>query len=163
MPRLPGGGGTPYNGLYREAPPERGTFFSLQLYEREGILLVEVYIWRGREICHLGMLKGPKDQTDEFYVFIKSSKRSIFVVDSYLNDNAFTAATGMWKGYHLSIEGIRKKLLFRENMVHYTGQSRLFYTKSFFLIIFIGILLRFPPTQIYGIRSAVLNVGTLLS
>ena len=109
------------------------------------------------------MLKGPKDQTDEFYVFIKSSKRSIFVVDSYLNDNAFTAATGMWKGYHLSIEGIRKKLLFRENMVHYTGQSRLFYTKSFFLIIFIGILLRFPPTQIYGIRSAVLNVGTLLS
>ena len=38
------GGETPYNGLYREAPPERGTFFSLQLYEREGILLVEVYI-----------------------------------------------------------------------------------------------------------------------
>ena len=23
-----GGGGTPYNGLYREAAPERGTFFS---------------------------------------------------------------------------------------------------------------------------------------
>ena len=23
----PGGGGTPYNGLYGEAPPERGTFF----------------------------------------------------------------------------------------------------------------------------------------
>ena len=22
-----GGGGTPYNGLYGEAPPERGTFF----------------------------------------------------------------------------------------------------------------------------------------
>ena len=24
-----GGGGTPYNGLYGEAPPERGTFFRL--------------------------------------------------------------------------------------------------------------------------------------
>ena len=27
-----GGGGTPYNGLYGEAPPERGTFFTLQVY-----------------------------------------------------------------------------------------------------------------------------------
>ena len=26
-----GGGGTPYNGLYGEAPPERGTFFKLQV------------------------------------------------------------------------------------------------------------------------------------
>ena len=27
-------GGTPYNGLYGEAPPERGTFFRLQVYKR---------------------------------------------------------------------------------------------------------------------------------
>ena len=27
----PGGGDTPYNGLYGEAPPERGTFFRLQV------------------------------------------------------------------------------------------------------------------------------------
>ena len=26
-----GGGGTPYNGLYGEAPPERGTFFRFQV------------------------------------------------------------------------------------------------------------------------------------
>ena len=39
----PGGGGTAYNGLYGEAPPERDTFFGLQAYERIGILLVEVY------------------------------------------------------------------------------------------------------------------------
>ena len=38
-----GGGGkdslrvTPYNGIYREALPERGTFFRLQVYERVGI------------------------------------------------------------------------------------------------------------------------------
>ena len=37
------GGSTPYNGLYREAPPERGTFFSLQVYKRVGISQVEVY------------------------------------------------------------------------------------------------------------------------
>ena len=32
--RKPGGGGvgTPYNGLHGEAPPERGTFFRLQVY-----------------------------------------------------------------------------------------------------------------------------------
>ena len=28
---------------------------------------------------------------DEFYGFIKSRKRSIFVFDSYLNDSSFTA------------------------------------------------------------------------
>ena len=38
-----GGGVTPYNGLYGEAPPERGTFFRPQVYEREGILLFGVY------------------------------------------------------------------------------------------------------------------------
>ena len=38
-----GGGGTPYDGLYREAPPERGIFFRLQVYESVGISLVEVY------------------------------------------------------------------------------------------------------------------------
>ena len=34
---------TPYNGLYGEAPPERGTFFGLQVYKRVGISQVEVY------------------------------------------------------------------------------------------------------------------------
>ena len=38
-----GGGGIPYDGLYGEAPPERGIFFGLQVYERVGISLVEVY------------------------------------------------------------------------------------------------------------------------
>ena len=31
-----GGRGTPYNGLYGEAPPERGTFFMLQVYDGVG-------------------------------------------------------------------------------------------------------------------------------
>ena len=37
-----GGGGTPYNGLYGEAPPKRGTFFRLQVYKRVGISRAEV-------------------------------------------------------------------------------------------------------------------------
>ena len=35
-----GGGGTPYNGLYGEASPERGTFFRLQVYKRVGKLVI---------------------------------------------------------------------------------------------------------------------------
>ena len=31
------------NDLYEEAPPERGTFYRLQVYERVGISLVEEY------------------------------------------------------------------------------------------------------------------------
>ena len=42
--------GTPYDGLYREAPPERGTFFRLQLYERVGILQVKLYKRIGKSV-----------------------------------------------------------------------------------------------------------------
>ena len=35
--------GTPYNGLYGESPPEMGTCYQLQVTERVGISLVEVY------------------------------------------------------------------------------------------------------------------------
>ena len=38
-----GGGGTPYNGLYGGAPPERGTFFSLEVCERVGISRIQVW------------------------------------------------------------------------------------------------------------------------
>ena len=37
-------GGTSYDGLYGEAPREKGIFFSLQICERVGISLVEVYL-----------------------------------------------------------------------------------------------------------------------
>jgi len=47
---IPGGGGTPYNGLYREAPPERGTFFKLQVYKRVEILRAEVYERVGKSV-----------------------------------------------------------------------------------------------------------------
>ena len=36
-------GGTPYIGLYREALPERDTFYMLEVYKRVGISQDEVY------------------------------------------------------------------------------------------------------------------------
>ena len=36
--------------LYGEGPPERGTFFRLQVYERVGILLVEVFKRVGKSV-----------------------------------------------------------------------------------------------------------------
>ena len=45
-----------------EAPPERGTFFGLQVYARVGILLVEVYERVGKSviwICEMAQRAGP--------------------------------------------------------------------------------------------------------
>ena len=39
-----GGGGTPYNGLYGEAPPERGTFFRFQVYKII-IIIINLYLY----------------------------------------------------------------------------------------------------------------------
>ena len=61
------GGGTPYNDLHGEAPPERAIFFRLQAYKRVGTLLVEEYERTGNLSC--GPVKGPKGLTDEFYGF----------------------------------------------------------------------------------------------
>ena len=49
-----GGRGTPYDGLYWEAPPERGIFFRLQVYQSVGISLVEVYKRAGRSVIWVG-------------------------------------------------------------------------------------------------------------
>ena len=46
-----GVGGTPYNVLYGEAPPERGGYlYQAQVYERVGIFLVEVYERVGKSV-----------------------------------------------------------------------------------------------------------------
>ena len=83
------GGGTPYDGLYVETPPERDIFFRPQVYEIIGILLVEVYkrvensvAW----VCETAQ-KEIKGLTDHgFYGFIKMRKRSIFVIDPLLKE-----------------------------------------------------------------------------
>ena len=43
-----------YNDLYGEAPPERGTSFRLQVYEREEISLVEAYERVGKSVISAG-------------------------------------------------------------------------------------------------------------
>ena len=43
-------GYTPCNDLLSKAPPERSTLFRLQVYERERILLVEVYQRVGKSV-----------------------------------------------------------------------------------------------------------------
>ena len=82
-------GGTHHNGLKREAPPKQGIFFRLQVYEREGILLVEVYERVGTSV--IWVCEMASRVTNEFYGFIKSRKRSICVISSILKDTSFKA------------------------------------------------------------------------
>ena len=46
-------GGTPYNGLYGEAPREKGTFFTLQVYERAGIIREKLYERVGKSVIYV--------------------------------------------------------------------------------------------------------------
>ena len=50
-------GGTPYNGLYGEAPPKRGTFLRLQVYKR--IVISQIEYLKGFGNRSLRYLKGP--------------------------------------------------------------------------------------------------------
>ena len=53
-------GGTPHNGLYGQAPRERGTFFRLQVYTRVEISLAEVYETVGKCVISVSK-KAQKD------------------------------------------------------------------------------------------------------
>ena len=46
---------------------------------------------KGQGNLSFGSVKGPKGLIHGFYCCIKSRKRSFFVINSYLNDSAFTA------------------------------------------------------------------------
>ena len=61
--------GTSYNGLHGDAPPERGTFFRLEVYERVGISRVEVYK-KGRENCHLSIMKRAFQNKNPSVLFV---------------------------------------------------------------------------------------------
>ena len=62
----PGPGGTPYYGLYGDAAAERGTFFRLQVYGKEGNLLAEVYERVGKSVISV-FKKSQKGLTREIY------------------------------------------------------------------------------------------------
>ena len=51
-------------------------------------------------------MKGTKGRTDEFYGFIKSRKRSIFVIDSYLDESAFTSVKMNAKLLNRYVKGV---------------------------------------------------------
>ena len=67
-----GGGPTPYNGLCGEALSKRGTFFRLQVYQRVGILLVEVLKKVGKSV--IVVFEDLKGLTDAFYDCEKDNK-----------------------------------------------------------------------------------------
>ena len=114
------GKGNPYNGLYGEAPPERGTFFMIQVHEScLGITLVEVYDRVEESV--ISVFKRVQNGQQMHIMAVKEPRKlSGFVIYSYLKENAFTAVKRDAKlqtrsvkgGYHLSIEGIQKGYLF---------------------------------------------------
>ena len=52
-------------GLYREAPPERGTLYKPQVYERAGISLFEVHERVGKSV--ILVVESPKGLANAFY------------------------------------------------------------------------------------------------
>ena len=76
-----------YTGKLR--PKGVPSFFSLQVNEMVGILLVEVYEWVGKYITSVGK-KAQKGQQVLFKAVKKLRKRSGFVIYLYFKDNAFT-------------------------------------------------------------------------
>ena len=129
-----GGEVTPYNGLYGEAPPQRVTFFSLQVNEMLGISLVEVYECVAKYVissvkrlkrANRCILRQWKSWGNVLVLwFIRSlSNGSIWWAPGFIHDilkkvhlqllrGMQSSILGVWKGYHLSIEGIRKWGLF---------------------------------------------------
>ena len=75
----PGGGGG--HSLCREAPPERGAFVRLQVYERVEISLVEVYEREGKSVIWV-CKKDQKGPTEAFYGFERDEKTS-WICDIY--------------------------------------------------------------------------------
>ena len=79
-----------YNGLYEKTPPERGIFFTcrFEVYEREGISLVEVYEWVGKSvyILYFRSVKWPKQMlTYAFYGCEKFQNRLRYPRDKDLS------------------------------------------------------------------------------
>ena len=66
-----------------EAPPERGIFFRLQVYERVGILLVEVFTREGKSVIMICKKAQKGKQMNQSYGFKRSKTRSGLVIDSY--------------------------------------------------------------------------------
>ena len=110
---------TPYNGLYWEALPERVTFFSPQVYEMLGISLVEVYecvekyvtssVKRLKRANRCILMQWKSWENVLVLWFIHDMLKTMHL---QLLKGMQSSILGVWKGYHLSIDGIRKGGLF---------------------------------------------------
>lgn len=77
-------GGTPYYGLYGEAPFERSTFLMLQVCESVGISLVQEYERVGKNVISVfRKTQNSKGLTDVIYGRVKVEKTFWFVIYSY--------------------------------------------------------------------------------
>ena len=77
-----GGGGTPYNGLYGEAMPERATFFKPQVYARVEILYSFKFM-KGWENLSFRSVKGPK-RANRWILWLYKVEKTFFFCDWFL-------------------------------------------------------------------------------
>ena len=77
LKRTRGGGGTPYNGPYGEAPPKKKTLFRFQVYKRVAIYRLK-YI--GYENLSFRSVKRPEGLTNAFYGCEKVKKKNLLVL-----------------------------------------------------------------------------------
>ena len=105
------GGGAPYHGLYGEALPGKDTFFRIQVHERVGISIVEVYEIKGN--LSFRSVKGPKRANRPFYGYERDTKSSWFI-DLFILKIRCIYSKGMqrsyWSGYYVKgVPFVRRK------------------------------------------------------
>ena len=77
------------------------------MYERVGILLIEVYEKVGKSVIWVcERAQQCKGLTGEFYGFTNSRKRSIFVIGCHLNESAFTSVKRDAKLLNRYVKGV---------------------------------------------------------
>ena len=86
-----GGGGSPYKGPIRGGSARKGIFFRLQVNEREGISLVEVYK-NGRENCHLRLW----NRANSWILRLYKAEKAFYFCDWFLFKRQW--AYSSWRG-----------------------------------------------------------------
>ena len=104
-------GGAPNYGLYGEALPERGIFFRLQVYERVSRNLSAIWVSERVQRANRWLLWLHKVDKNVLFLWSIPIKMKVHLQQV---KGMQSSKQGMWKGYHLSIEGTRKGYRFRE-------------------------------------------------
>lgn len=116
-PPFPRGEGTPYNGLYGEVSPKRGTFFRRQEYERVRISLVKRYKRIGISVTSV-LKKDQKAGSQTHLRHVKDTRKLPSWFKETVNLHQLKGIQGsdlaryIWKECHFSRKDIRKGYLF---------------------------------------------------